>query len=246
MGFVNPTKPRGVIQGVPDKAADSVPDFWEDTVPASFRMYNWIGAMSSNNSPSETAFDPGFDPIPLIPEEHAMDENLASRYALANSPGEVVQISNQINRELADRKLISDSGAMGYLATALAGGLDPISFIPVGGALYKTFRTGGSILKSALVTGAAGGLAVSAQEALLMHEQQTRTFGEASADVTGAVFLSAILGGGARAFSSAVSRSSLKSLEAGIVRDMEIDAPNSGGGSIGARSEEHTSELQSH
>jgi hypothetical protein len=226
----------GPIAGV-TLPEESEPDFWTDTVPAAFRMENTLGSWIANEAPDVSGrgiedLDPNFNPASHIPPTHA---EFADRYAFADNVGEVWGIQQQIDREMEDRKTLIDSGGMGFLATMGSGVLDPVNFIPVGGAAYKSYRTGGSILRNAMVTGAAGAASMTASEAVFHQTEMTRTFGESAVNITAGAFLSGVLGGGATALRRGFGPDAqLNDVFTAVEKDMDLDVQNQGGGSVGA------------
>jgi len=96
--------PNGFAPGVtPDPGYD--PGFWDEVVPAAFRLENTIGSIKADASPDETEIDPTFDPFDHVPDRHA---DFIDRYAFVNTMDEVRQMQAQIDRELDDRQTIAD------------------------------------------------------------------------------------------------------------------------------------------
>jgi len=125
---------------------------------------------------------------------------------------------------------------MGFLATMGAGVIDPINFIPVGGVAYKTYRAGGSILRNAMVTGAAGAASMTASEAVFHQTELTRTYGESATNIAAGAMLAGVLGGGIAAFTKHMGGgyNQLDDVIKAADRDMDMDQMNQGGGSTGA------------
>ena len=169
-------------------------NFFEEVVPAAFRLENTIGSFLSD----ETVGLGGVENQDFDPFSHLRpgDEQYSNRFAFADTPAEVFKLQAQIDRETRDKDILRSSGGLGTVAAMAAGVLDPINFIPVGGAAYKTYRTGGSILRNAGTTARAGLLSSTASEAVLQHTQMTRTYGESAANIAASTLFSGILGGG--------------------------------------------------
>lgn len=196
-----------------------------DVFGAAFRLENT--AVSAIANQNQNLSDPlrqinnFYDPFEKI-EGY---EEFADQFSSANTDQEVESIKRQIDRELDDRRILQESGTTGFAASLAAGLIDPVNLIPVGGVAYKTYRTGGSILRGALATGMAGALGSSAAEAALHHTQTTRTFGESAVNVAGATLLSGVLGGAASKVSRGFSNELAQRIEQELVvpREDEVD-----------------------
>lgn len=172
------------------------PDFWDQVVPAAFRRENTFVSAIANEvrTPPLSEFDPDFDPFDVLPEHHVGFED---RYAKAFNAEHAFQIRQQIERELEDTEILSASGFAGGAAALAAGVFDPVNLIPIGGAAYRTYRTGGSILRGAGATALAGMSSATLAEIGLQATQETRTLGESAINVAAATVLSGIIGTGA-------------------------------------------------
>ena len=223
---------KGILPGVEPAESTYDPEFFSEVVPAAFRLENIFGSMWASNVPTRGSIDDDFDPFEFVRDG---DEFLADQYAFANNIGDISKIQNQIDRERKDQATIEAAGAgAGFAATFAAGMVDPINFIPVGGTLYKTYRTGGSILRGAMTTARAGALGSTAQEAALQNTQLTRTYGESAANIGLSTLFGGILGSAAptaRAMFKAEGREFSDVLEQ-IDNDLTIPV---GSGSAGAR-----------
>ena len=207
-----------------------------DALPAAFRMDNTLSSHFNNKVRDIVSVENAdYDPFSTL-----TDEDDWSRFVYADSDDDVSRIKNQINREMADRETVESAGPLGVFASITAGIIDPINFIPFGGAAYRTYRTGGSILRGAGTTAYAGFLGGSVSEAALQNTQITRTFGESVMNVAASTLLSGVLGGSISAFRGMARNSgrSVADIEAEIEHDLTIamDGPSSGGGSVGAAS----------
>ena len=204
-------------------------NFFEEVVPAAFRLENTIGSFLSDETVGLGGVEnPDFDPFSYL---RPVDEQYSNRFAFADTPEEVSKLQAQIDRETRDKDILRSSGGVGTVAAMAAGVLDPINFIPVGGAAYKTYRTGGSILRNAGTTARAGLLASTASEALLQNNQMTRTYGESAANIAASTLFSGILGGGVATVRRMINGSgrSVDDVIAQINDDLTV-----GSGSVGA------------
>lgn len=187
---------EGTIQRLPEKP--EAPGFFDALAPA-FRTENTVGSARAREDglpPFGARLDPNFDPFANLDgfEDHA------PRFAFANSADEVEAIKRQIQREIADRQLLDSAGIAGVGASFVAGVVDPVNLIPVGGTAYKTYRgaqAGGRILEGAMVTARAGLLGTTAAEALLQSTQETRSWGDSAINIAAGTFLAGVLGSAA-------------------------------------------------
>lgn len=189
---------------------------------AAFQTENVIGSFLTNDL-ELSDYDPNFNPWEFLTDEEKLDERFVDTALEANSPSDLDSVRVQSAKEREARAKLT--GVDGFVSIMAAGVLDPVSFIPFGGAAYKTYRTGGSILKGAAVTGAVTSGAVGVQEALLHSQQVERTFGESAVNITAAGFLSAVLGSAAAGLSKAQYKRAITQIE----QDMQI--PDSVGAS---------------
>jgi hypothetical protein len=204
-------------------------NFFEEVVPAAFRLENTIGSFLSDETVGLGGVEnQDFDPFSRL---RPGDEQYSNRFAFADTPEEVSKLQAQIDRETRDKDILRSSGGVGTVAAMAAGVLDPINFIPVGGAAYKTYRTGGSILRNAGTTARAGLLSSTASEAVLQHTQMTRTYGESAANIAASTLFSGILGGGVATARRMIDGSgrSVDDIIAQIDNDLTV-----GNGSVGA------------
>ena len=218
----------------PERATVAPPDdyeynLFEEVVPAAFRLENTIGSFLSDGTVGLGGVEnQDFDPFSRL---RPGDEQYSNRFAFADTPEEVSKLQAQIDRETRDKDILRSSGGVGTVAAVAAGVLDPINFIPVGGAAYKTYRTGGSILRNAGTTARAGLLSSTASEALLQNNQMTRTYGESAANIAASTLFSGILGGGVATVRRMIDGSgrSVDDIIAQIDDDLTV-----GNGSVGA------------
>lgn len=187
-----------VMQIEPQPTVDPArtPSF-DDTLHAAFRLNNSVASAIAwagrGNQPQDLATpDPNYDAFSNIKGYEAN----ANSFLFAHSPADTTRIKAQIDAEDQDRKIMDSAGWRGWAAGLEAGALDPIFFVPVGGAALKG---GESALKFGLNTARAGALGLTAQESLLQMTQETRTLGESATNVAAGTVLAGLLGGGASA-----------------------------------------------
>lgn len=172
-----------------------------DIFKAAFSTDNTIGSLIALESglPDIIVNNEDFNPWNHISEEEKADDIFIDSVMLADTPQEIEAVRKQRQNEQSNRKILSESGALGFIASLSAGVADPINLIPVGGTAYKTYKGGAGILKAGLVTGSVAAGSAAAQEAALHKTQIERTYGESAANVGGAFLLGAILGSGSNA-----------------------------------------------
>ena len=187
----------------PDRSVEVEPDFFTETVPAAIRTENTIGSHIANEGRDPRSLpEAGYDPF----EDIEGYEDQARAFVAARDAADVARIKRNIDREREDRATLAASGWIGFAATLAAGTLDPVILLPVGGQALK-LKQGASVLQRGYETARAGFLGSTSAEALLHSSQETRTFGESAVNVSGATFLSGLLG--------VVAPSILKSLRRG-------------------------------
>lgn len=128
-------------------------------------------------------------------------ETYADRFIGVESAAEATRIKANIDRETTNKEYMAAGGLEGVAAGILSGVTDPTMFIPIGGAAYKTYRTGGRILEGAGKTALMTGVVQTGNELALQSLQETRTAEESGYNIAGATFLGGILGGAAGLFS---------------------------------------------
>ena len=202
-----------------------------DTFGAAFRQENIIGSMVSTDG---DAIHSGFDLDQYDPEFNPNDhiegyELFAEEFAYTNDVEQVEAVKRQIDKEQADREMLSNAGVMGMVATFAAGATSPINLIPVGGSAIHTYKAGQSILKGAAQTGLVAAGAMSVEEALLHGQQVSRTLGESAINIGAATFLGGLLGAGSKALSARGFNNLAKAVEADTVyKELEPNSINVG------------------
>ncbi len=180
--------------------------------------------------------DPNYDPFSDIPPEKL---DFVENYKYANNPQEVSTITNRINQQLENKRILNEEVGTG---AALIGGLfagvtDPINFIPIGGELYKSFKIG-NVARGALRTGTAGLISATAAEGILQAEQETRSAEESAMNIASATLLSGVLGGAGSALSKEKFHETAGKLNKDITidkADLEIDPQTQELRSVGAK-----------
>lgn len=107
------------------------PLFFDEVVPAAFRLENSIASATAEGTFDVTesaAYDPNFDPISLVPEQHKMS---ARAYVGANNQAEVDRVTQRLDGELANQETVEVDGGLGALAVFVADVFDPIRFVIV-------------------------------------------------------------------------------------------------------------------
>ncbi|TAL43849.1 MAG: hypothetical protein EPN91_05690 [Salinibacterium sp.] len=213
-------------QGGPPAAQES-PSFGDVIIPA-FRQTNTVvSAIQYLRNSGEYEPVPSYNPIDDIKgwrdQKYLADH--AMKFVGSQSPADTYAIKDQIDTEEEDRRLLASSGKIGFVATAVAGALDPTMLLP-GGVGIDAAKGGLTFTKAAVATGKAGLLATTAQEVLLHGTQQTRTFEESALNVASGTLLSALIGGGATAFLSPTERAAVEAKLSADRADMNAHAGN--------------------
>lgn len=163
-----------------------------DVFSAAFRKENSLVSAFANRASLTTKNIPqfGYD----VMEDISGYEMFADEFINSESQGQTSQIKSQIDRELKDSAILSQSGALGFSAMMAAGVTDP--------ALLATMFTGVGWIKSArtvagaaVKTGIVGGVAEIPAEIIKQSTQKVRTIEESLINIGGATLLSGILGG---------------------------------------------------
>ena len=188
---------------------------------ASFRQYNTIGSVLAQERGLPVYIDDrSFNPYDYLTEEEKLDEVFARNVAIADTEDEINAVRRQTAQERKDREILANGGALSFFIGAGTAIADPINFIPIGGAVAKTYKAGNSILRSAAVTASISSATVAAQEAALHATQIERTFGESAVNVSAAAFLGGALGVGAGKIKQILNERQIK--EIADAMDVEI------------------------
>jgi hypothetical protein len=183
-----------------------------DVFEAAFRQTNtFVSAMQYMRNSGHFAPQPDYNPVNDLKgwkdPKYLLDHG--EKFVGSQSPAETRSIAGQIDDEDADKRLLAANGKTGFIASAMAGLLDPTMLLP-GGIGVDAIRGGLTFTKAAVEMGKAGFLATTAQEALLHATQQTRTFEESALNVASGTLLTAMLGGGAVSLLSPAERAGLE------------------------------------
>ena len=175
------------------KSDEDEPTFGE-TVGAAFSEENIIGSTVSYLSDKEGQdFKDDYE-FNVFDEDLSGYEDYLDEFDDVYSPKEMAFVKKRIDTGLENRKILAESGGMGITAMIAAGILDPTTFIPIGGVVYKFGKTGGAVYNAAKTAGQVGAIEVG-REAILHQTQPVRTLEESAINVGGATVLSGILGG---------------------------------------------------
>lgn len=167
---------------------------------------------------------PGFDPLDNVKGY----EEFAKQFIHDTSPEQVAQRKRQIDRERADREVLSRSGAFGVGAQLVFGALDP-SFLVVAGVPELALFRAGRLARAAQAAGS-GAAAASVYEVGMQNLQETRTPLESAVSVGGAALISGVLG----ALGRSVPKKELDNLVNVTERDTAPRNPNPDDQSFGA------------
>ncbi|WP_336817800.1 hypothetical protein [Cedecea sp. MMO-103] len=199
---------------------------------AAFRQNNLLAGMFRPSKQFEN--QDGYNPYTDKNELHGY-EQWGSAFADSRSPEETAWIKQQIDDENEDRRVLSDAGGEGVLASIAAGVVDPVTvasmFIPgaQGGAVAR--------IASQVAIGAAG---TALSEVGLNNQQITRTWGESASHVAAGALLSGVFASAGAALSPAVRTAATREVadaldNARVTSPVDAVAeslPN--GGSVGA------------
>ncbi|OPJ94793.1 hypothetical protein [Serratia marcescens] len=176
-------------EGTNPRPQEESPSVWG----AAFRQNNVLAGMFQPTK----QFEPveGYNPYADKTELQGY-EQWATAFSDAHSPQETAWIKQQIDDENEDRRVLSEAGGVGILASIAAGAVDPVTvasmFIPgaQGGALAR--------IGSQVAIGAAG---TALSEVALNNQQVTRTWGESAAHVAAGALLSGVFASAGAAIS---------------------------------------------
>lgn len=179
-------------EGTNPRPQEESPSVWS----AAFRQNNVLAGMFQPTKQFEP--EEGYNPYSDKTELQGY-EQWATAFSDAQSPQETAWIKQQIDDENEDRRVLSEAGGVGTLASIAAGAVDPVTvasmFIPgaQGGALAR--------IGSQVAIGAAG---TALSEVALNNQQVTRTWGESAAHVAAGALLSGVFASAGAAISPSV------------------------------------------
>ena len=200
-----------------NKAMKPEPSFM-DTLGAAFEADNTVGSLIAHGIDGDPRVDLNFDPIQEA-EDRGIDSELWDRFTYAADKQAFQRIQDRIANEQANRQTIADAGGKGIAASIIAGTLDPINLIPIGGTAVRIGKTGKSIYQGVKGTAITASTSIAAQEAILQGTQETRSIEESAVNIAGGTFLAGILGGSVAAISNVVGGRTLKQLGKGVEKD---------------------------
>lgn len=206
---------------------------FKELAKANFENENLLNVAINKFVQPEYEADPSYDVFADARLNSQQYAGYADRFIGVESRLAADQVFSNIDKELENKAVMASGGVEGVAASLLVGFTDPTMFIPVGGAAYKTYRTGGAILKGAAQTALLTGTIVGAQELALHSLQETRTVEESAWNVGGATFLGGIIGGASNAFGS---RAELNALGKRVEAELNVRTDPYDGGSVGAMS----------
>ena len=196
-----------------------------DVIGAAFRLNNPIVSVLTaiSNSSKVYAPEPGYEPV-----DHVMgtkyEPYLNDFLGDVNSAQTQARMA-QIDGEEKDQRNYANGGVLATVSGIAAGTLDPSWGVPVFGELHAAADIG---LAARAARGAVeGGVKSTISEAALMGSQQTRTPGEAGADIATNTILMGLIGGGL----GMLSRGERAGAEAGLDR-MRADLSPGGGAAV--------------
>nr|DAL70530.1 MAG TPA: Internal virion protein D [Caudoviricetes sp.] len=215
-------------EGTNPEPQQKQPSVWN----AAFRQNNLLAGMFRPAKQFEPA--EGYNPYSDKNELKGY-EQWGTAFADSRSPEETAWIKNQIDDENEDRRVLSEAGPEGTLASIAAGVIDPVTvasmFIP-GAQGSLAARIG-----SQVAIGAAG---TALSEVALNNEQYTRTARESAAHITAGALLSGLFASAGSLISPGVRSAATREMADALENIGTANAINRGmdslpdGGSVGA------------
>ena len=123
-----------------------------------------------------------------------------------------------LDKEFKNTEILQNSGWSGLAWGIGAGLLSPVNLIPVGGSVYKAYKSG-KFAKGIGLTAGIGAASVSTTEALLQSSQESRTLGESVMNVGAGTILAGVLGGA----SATLSKQKFNKLAKKVEKDIQTD-----------------------
>lgn len=208
-----------------------------------------VATFSDDNTVVNLAKDLGsfiFDDNTVDPDyDAALDldgyEGYASDLIHANNREDMARRKTRIDDEVSAKETIANaSGLEGFASAAISAVADPISWIPLGGPAYKTYRTGGNILEGAAKTAGVAAIIETGREAYMQETQATRSLEQSASNIASVTFINGLLGSAAAVLSPEARAAMGKNIDA----DMQIPHPNNGLSSVGAAQAGTTAEQE--
>lgn len=183
------------IDLTPEIEAPDIPGAMEITA-AAFRQENVIGSLVARQWAGDDERDPSFNPWDHI--RGTQYEQHWDAFTNVWNKGQFDAKKRQIDMEIADRRTLEAAGGWGLLASIGAGVFSPENLLP-GGAIYRGYRAGSAVVRSALSTASAAAIGAAASEVVLQGSQELRTPLESAFNIGGAAILGGTLGAGVSA-----------------------------------------------
>ncbi|OUE72645.1 hypothetical protein AZ006_000809 [Citrobacter freundii] len=201
----------------------------------------WGAAFRQNNLLAEMfrpakQFEPveGYNPYTDKSEIHGY-EQWGSAFADSRSPEETAWLKQQIDDENEDRRVLSEAGSEGVLASIAAGVVDPVTVA----SMFIPGAQGGAVARIASQA-AIGAAATAASEIALNNQQITRTRGESAAHVAAGALMSGVFAAAGTALTPSVRTAATREV-ADALDNMSITSATDTaaaslpeGGSVGA------------
>ncbi|ECE6694102.1 hypothetical protein KWC22_000253 [Salmonella enterica] len=202
----------------------------------------WGAAFRQNNLLAEMfrpakQFEPvdGYNPYTDKSEIHGY-EQWGAAFADSRSPEETAWLKQQIDDENEDRRVLSEAGGEGVLASIAAGVVDPVTVA----SMFIPGAQGGAVARIASQA-AIGAAATAASEIALNNQQITRTWGESAAHVAAGALMSGVFAAAGTALSPSVRTAATREV-ADALDNMRVTNPvdvaassaHPDGGSVGA------------
>lgn len=159
---------------------------------AAFRIDNAVGSLIATMPFNQFEAVDGYNPFE---DDNTLAgyEDYADAFIHSQSPLETSAIKQRIDRQIQDRKLLSEAGGAGFTSSLAMGVIDPIN-------VAATFIPGGLAVRGGSVARTAGTLALSnagagvLSETALSATQETRTLTESALNVTFDATLGGVMG----------------------------------------------------
>lgn len=201
----------------------------------------WGAAFRQNNLLAEMfrpakQFEPveGYNPYTDKSDIHGY-EQWGSAFADSRSPEETAWLKQQIDDENEDRRVLSEAGGEGVLASIAAGVVDPVTVA----SMFIPGAQGGAVARIASQA-AIGAAATAASEIALNNQQITRTWGESASHVAAGALMSGVFAAAGSALTPSVRTSATREV-ADALDNMSITSATDTaaaslpeGGSVGA------------
>lgn len=158
-----------------------------ETADAAFRIDNTVGSVM-NRGFAAGLYNPDFDVFEAV-QSNGMEDDFDAFLGVRNEADFQLRLE-RVKREKADREILDNAGAGGFVLSTAAAIFDLPSLIP-GASLVR----GGTRLGAAARVGASAGASAGIAEGALQATQTQRTFEESIFAVGGSVVLGGILGG---------------------------------------------------